>query len=266
MYVYVESMYAFLQNLPFSNPPPLDFSSAPHGMRGVLTAICGTIAWIFTAMTTNSCDYLTVNFLYCHQAPPPAPAYGTCGDCHCIAGDDLCPTDPAEIPPTEFSAELLEQLKIQQPTNPFKMLCNPYNHTGSCGFMHCGECTDPPQDQAQVDLWETAVCGLKYNMSSLTDDYCPTEYEMITYNSFDEMVADGAQQTHWGACGPCSTSQDLTVYIENPDLTGKGQECGVRGLLDPKDGVGCFMEAGYTEECSEAWMYNVFNTRGERAK
>ena len=29
-------------------------------MRGVLTAICGTIAWIFTAMTTNSCDYLTV--------------------------------------------------------------------------------------------------------------------------------------------------------------------------------------------------------------
>ena len=54
--------------------------------------------------------------------------------------------------------------------------------------------------------------------------------------------------------------------MENPDLTGKGQECGVRGLLDPKDGVGCFMEAGYTEECSEAWMYNVFNTRGERAK
>mmetsp|Transcript_31468 Transcript_31468/g.63983 ORF Transcript_31468/g.63983 Transcript_31468/m.63983 type:complete len:86 (+) Transcript_31468:149-406(+) len=75
------------------------------------------------------------------------------------------------------------------------------------------------------------------------------------------MEQDDAQQTHWGACGPCSTSQDLTVYMENPDLTAKGQECGVRGLLDPTDGINCFMEAGYTRVCSEAWMYNVFNTR-----
>ena len=51
------------------------------------------------------------------------------------------------------------------------------------------------------------------------------------------------------------------MYMENPDLTAKGQECGVRGLLDPTDGINCFMEAGYTRVCSEAWMYNVFNTR-----
>ena len=69
------------------------------------------------------------------------------------------------------------------------------------------------------------------------------------------MKADGAQHTHWGACGPCSTSQDLAVYMRNPDLTLKGQECGVRGLFDPNDGINCFMEAGYTRECSEIWMY-----------
>ena len=160
--------------------------SAPHGGRGVLTAILSTIAWIFTCMTLNSCQFMRVNFLYCHPTPIPNSTYGTCGDCHCIAGEEECPTDPAMIPPTHFPEDYLQQLELMEPTNPFKMLCNPYNHSGSCGDGHCGECTEPNQNQAQVDLWETAACGHKYNMANLTEDSCPTQYEMITYNSIEE--------------------------------------------------------------------------------
>ena len=51
------------------------------------------------------------------------------------------------------------------------------------------------------------------------------------------------------------------MYLKYPDLTGKGQECGLRGLVDFNDGVACFQEVDYTYECAVMWMYNVFNTR-----
>lgn len=59
-------------------------------------------------------------------------------------------------------------------------------------------------------------------MSSLDEENsCPTEYTMATYNSEQEMLAAGAEMTHWGACGACSTTKDLAVYLEYPDLTGQ---------------------------------------------
>lgn len=141
------------------------------------------------------------------------------------------------------------------PLNPYKMVCNPYKDTNGTS------CTDPPQDPDQIELWETAVCGIKYNMDTLDQDNCPTEYTLTTYDSKDLMLKAGAEMTHWGACGACSTTQDLAVYVEYPDLTAKGQECGVRGLVNTTDGIECFEEVGYTPACAEAWMFNVFNTR-----
>jgi len=93
------------------------------------------------------------------------------------------------------------------------------------------------------------------------ENSCPTEYTMQTYDSKDDMIAAGAEMTHWGAYGACSTTQDLAVYIEFPDLAAKGQECGIRGLVNNTDGIECFEVVGYTRPCAEAWMFNVFNTR-----
>jgi len=100
-----------------------------------------------------------------------------------------------------------------------------------------------------LDLWEDAVCGIKYNMDSLDpDNQCPTEYETIAYANLTMLEADeGAELTHYGTCGVCSSLQDLAVYVENPDLTGQGQQCGVIGLLDEPGAVKCFMNAGYSE-------------------
>jgi len=210
----------------------------------------------------NSCHFLKPKgegFLYCHPPEEPKPAYGSCGDCHCINGETPCPTDPEKIPLTNVDDDWMRQLKNMEAINPYKMKCNPYNTTGA---IQTGICTDPPQDEYQLSLWEVAVCGITYNMSSLDDNKCPTEYTMQTYNSEQEMLDADAEMTHWGACGACSTTKDLAVYLEYPDLTGKGQECSVRALASTfHEGVKCFMEVGYTEPCAEMWMHNVFMTR-----
>jgi hypothetical protein len=69
--------------------------------------------------------------------------------------------------------------------------------------------------------------------------------------------------THLGACGTCSTLQDLAVYIETPDLASVGIACGFRGLSNFTDGVVCYMENGFTEACAVIWVYNSQQTRRE---
>uniref|UniRef100_A0A7R9W9P1 Uncharacterized protein n=1 Tax=Pseudictyota dubia TaxID=2749911 RepID=A0A7R9W9P1_9STRA len=232
--------------------------SAPYGANSVATAAVATVAWALALTTLNSCHYLNAHFTYCHPPEAQAAAYGTCGDCHCINLDKPCPSGEANVPRTDYPKNFTAQLNAMKPTNQMQMACNPYNATDKGNRTSC---TEPPQDLYQVELWETAVCGIKYDMDKLTQDLCPTEYNMTTYNSSQDMLDDGAIMTHWGACGVCSTTQDLATYIDNPDLTGKGQECGIRGLFNVDDGIKCFEEAGYTTPCAEMWMYNVFNTR-----
>jgi len=83
-------------------------------------------------------------------------------------------------------------------------------------------------------------------MSSLDEDQCPTEYSLQTYDTLEELADDGAFLTHYGACGVCSSLQDLAVYHEYPDLTTKGTECSLRGISNHNDGVQCYMDVGYT--------------------
>ena len=72
-------------------------------------SIIATLAWIFSMVGINSCEFLSPNspgFLYCHPPPEPKKQYGSCGDCHCINGDKPCPTDPKEIPLTNVPDEV----------------------------------------------------------------------------------------------------------------------------------------------------------------
>lgn len=236
--------------------------TAPHGKISIGASFFSTLAWIFAMVGVNSCHFLRPidpGFLYCHPPTEPKPAYGSCGDCHCINGDKPCPTDPKKIPLTNVPDDWLRQLKRMKATNPYEMKCNPYNTTGA---LQKGTCTEPAQVEEQLELWEVAACGILYDMSSLDENQCPTEYSMTTYNSEQEMLEANAEMTHWGACGACSTTRDLAVYLEYPDLTGKGQECSVRAIANGfNEGVSCFQEVGYTEPCAVMWMHNVFWTR-----
>lgn len=235
--------------------------SLPHGLTALLASLMATLAWIFSFITITNCHFLTPNYLYCHPPPEPAQKFGTCGDCHCINGDKPCPADPSQMPLKEVSNDWLKQLQAMDTTNPINMTCNPYNTTN---YLNC---SSPPMKEEEVKLWETAVCGHIYDMDSLDDNQCPTQYEMVTYDSKEGMEEAGAAMTHWGACGACSTSKDFGVYLAYPDLTAKGQECAIRGLPtfggSFAEGVACFQEVGYTEPCAEMWMYNVINTRNQ---
>lgn len=100
--------------------------SFPHGKNALIASIIGTIAAIFSILAVNNCHFLKSNYLYCHPPPPKAAPFGTCGDCHCINGDDPCPSDPDEIPLMDMSDDWLKQLKSMTPLNPYTMVCNPY--------------------------------------------------------------------------------------------------------------------------------------------
>jgi hypothetical protein len=41
-------------------------------------------------------------------------------------------------------------------TNPYEIVCNPYNTTDA---IKKGRCTEQKQIEEQLDLWDTAACG-----------------------------------------------------------------------------------------------------------
>jgi hypothetical protein len=58
----------------------------------------------------------------------------------------------------------------------------------------------PVVDVRSYTIFFVIISGIKYDMSSLDEDQCPTQYSMKTYNSEQELLEDEAEMTHWGAC------------------------------------------------------------------
>lgn len=95
------------------------------------------------------------------------------------------------------------------------------------------------------------MCGVLYDTSTLNADECPTLYTLQSFPDLTSAEAAGATITHYGACGVCSTTQDLAVYIQFTDLTTLGVQCSVQaGLKDFEAGVRCYQRAGYTRVSS----------------
>jgi len=208
---------------------------------------CGYCGLIFMAfLLWLGAGFYTVFFVVW----PPTPI-AECGDCHCsVAEGSQC---PSWIPQTDYSDDIIETLASQVPINPFTLSCNPYTDD---------ECeTDPPQEL--TELGETAVCALHYEDDPGTDNNSGVgaQYRMQSYASRSEAEAAGAVVTHAGACGVCSTTQDLAAYLRSPDLTTSGRRCSMQGLLSFDLGVDCYQQLGFTETCAEMWIYNGYNTR-----
>ena len=156
-----------------------------------------------------------------------------CGGCWCINGTDPCPDWE---PFTGYDADDVAVWAAQEPLNPYLLDCNPYADP---------DCTTTPPQQLLDD--EDSVCGLMY-----TDGSCAA-YTLQTFASQADADAAGAVVTHLRSCGVCSTTQDLSVYVGNPDLTDASTTCGVIALLDAARGLACFVELGFTEPCAAIW-------------
>jgi hypothetical protein len=170
--------------------------------------------------------------------------FGSCDGCFCIPdGDESCPD---RRPETDFT-EILPNLRALTHSNPFSLKCDPYSND-SC------EVTPTP-------LQAGGACVVDFTPSG---DVCPEQwsYELRTYNgTMQQAHAEGLVVTHEGACGVCSTLQDMSVYMElGADLRQAATTCGIRGRLSASDGVACFKELGFTQACSDIWYYNTKNT------
>lgn len=137
----------------------------------------------------------------------------------------------------EYSAEEITTLRARVLQEPPALLGqNPYEH---------------PEDYAEEP---EKVCGLFFEGEE--------EYRLVTFESALLAEEAGAQVTHEGACGACSSLQDLAVYIEESDLTTPVRRCGIQNLSGSVDVLAeCISALGFTDACSEIWAYNTLNTR-----
>jgi len=111
---------------------------------------------------------------------------------------------------------------------------------------------DPYQDPALVPD-AGGVCGVLP-----ADD----GYRLETFSDRGAVEAAGGTITHTGACGACSSLQDLAVYLEQPDLGEAVRQCALLSLGgDMEPTVECITDLGFSEPCAQIWAFNSANTR-----
>jgi len=147
-----------------------------------------------------------------------------------------CASAPAPPPPAAVDPNLLASLRAAEPLNPIGVGEDPY-------ATWAGRAPPAPAP--------SSVCGVRFEADR-------THYRLATFGSVAEAAELGYRVTHTGACGACSTLQDLAVYLERPDLTSPVRRCGMQtGTL------GCLESLGFSKACARTWNFNVQNTKRE---
>mmetsp|Transcript_55842 Transcript_55842/g.130678 ORF Transcript_55842/g.130678 Transcript_55842/m.130678 type:complete len:263 (-) Transcript_55842:36-824(-) len=165
-----------------------------------------------------------------------ATVLGDCDGCWCVAADDSqCPS----WKPKNYTAAEIDSFAAQVALNPITLACDPFQDYNCELSPH-----EPRYDGAPV-------CGLIY-----TDETCST-YELRTFHSATEAWMLGAQVTHTGQCGACSTTQDLAAYMRVEDIISAGKQCALRALVSRSRAEGCFQQLGLTTSCAKLWAAEV---------
>ncbi len=140
---------------------------------------------------------------------------------------------PATLP----QARLLTMLRTKIPIDPVGIKTDPYLAWGA---------RQPPQPPAGT------LCGVRFEPDRV-------HYRLATFASKVAAGTAGYAVTHYGACGTCSTLQDLAVYLEKPDLTAPVRRCGM--MWEESSSLACLQALGFSAPCAQTWLYNVINTR-----
>ncbi len=150
----------------------------------------------------------------------------------------LAGASPAE-PPAPADARLVAALRARVPIDPIGIAADPY---------------ETWQGRAPPRPPPGTVCGIRLEGDGI-------HYRLTTFPREAEALAAGFVVTHVGACGTCSTLQDLAVYLERPDLTSPVRWCGIR-LLESR-AIACLERLGFSPACARTWWFNARNTRRE---
>jgi hypothetical protein len=140
-------------------------------------------------------------------------------------------------PGQPYSAALLAALRSKIPIEPMALHDDPYLTWAAAG---------PPAAPAGT------VCGVRFETDKI-------HYRLATFANTADARSGGFAVTHFGACGTCSTLQDLAVYMEKPDLTSPVRRCGIRWSASAS--LTCLEHLGFSAACAQTWAYNLLNTR-----
>jgi hypothetical protein len=145
---------------------------------------------------------------------------------------------PAAIKaPRTAEARLLIALRSKIPMEPVLLQVDPYI---------TWQAVHPPVAPAGT------VCGIRFEQDQI-------HYRLSTFANPAAARKGGFAVTHVGACGTCSTLQDLAVYLEKPDLTAPVRKCGIRWGAPAR--LTCLEDLGFSTACAQTWLYNLENTR-----
>ena len=149
----------------------------------------------------------------------------------------VVPGTPA-VPLSQLAqARLLAALRSKIPIEPVTVKEDPYM---------IWRAKEPPRAPAGT------VCGVRFEPDQI-------HYHLSTFATSVAARTAGFAVTHFGACGTCSTLQDLAVYLEKPDLTAPVRRCGIK--LDASDSLTCLEDLGFSTACAQTWLYDEQNTR-----
>jgi len=146
-------------------------------------------------------------------------------------------TEPAAVPLSQVAqARLIAVLRSKIPVEPIAVDADPYTIR---------------QSRVPSRTAAGAVCGVRFEPDHI-------HYRLATFADTAAARTAGFAVTHFGACGTCSTLQDLAVYLERPDLTTPARGCGVR--LHASASLKCLEDLGFSTACAQTWLYDVLNT------
>jgi len=103
------------------------------------------------------------------------------------------------------------------------------------------------QAQPTNSLYDTLqVCAVKSNIA-------------YTYSNVTFAHVAGAKVAHCGACGACSTKDDIAIYASTRNtLTKTATTCGTKAFLGRAAVEKCYIdEVGFSDTCNNCWVDNV---------
>jgi hypothetical protein len=155
----------------------------------------------------------------------------------------LCATTPAAAageadaaPASPERARLVAALRSKVPIDLVDVVGDPY---------------ETWRDRAPPRPPPGTVCGVRFEPDG-------TRYRLGTFPGEAAARAAGFAVTHVGACGTCSTLQDLAVYLERPDLTAPVRRCGIHPTA--AGGLACLERLGFSRACARTWWFNAKHT------
>jgi hypothetical protein len=146
---------------------------------------------------------------------------------------------PSPQPSTADPARLIAALRSKVAIEPVRLAADPYSL---------------PQTRQATPASRSTVCGVRFEPDQV-------HYQLATFADTAAARAAGFAVTHFGACGTCSTLQDLAVYLEKPDLTTPVRKCAAR--WHSAAAQTCLELLGFSSACARTWLYDAQNTRRE---